>query len=121
MAHRILIVDDEKDMVTVLKKRLVMRGYEVGYAENGREAMTLIENDPVDLIILDIMMPVMGGPELANILKENPLTRNIPIIFLSAILDRSEKSQGISGGRPIFAKPFDTDELVAAIEKLLKK
>ena len=119
MAKRILVVDDERDISEVLKKRLESRGYLVETAPNGKEALKLIRQKPADLIILDIMMPVMDGPQTATALKEDPKTEKIPIIFLSAILDKSESYDEKSGANIVFSKPYDWEQLLGKVVSLI--
>ena len=122
MYGKILVIDDEKDVVKVLVARLTEQGYEVSFAFNGEGAFIEIERNKPDLIILDIMLPGMGGNEIAGKLREKPATRKIPIIFLSALQRKEEEKEqdGIVGGNVILAKPFDLDVLLKKIrEKIL--
>jgi DNA-binding response OmpR family regulator len=118
---KILIVDDEKDISLMLKKRLTAEGYSVITANDGYAALALAKSQLPDLIILDIIMPGMEGVEVAEKLKEHPLTKNIPVIFLTAILRKTEddKKDHIIAGNIILAKPIDTEELLAEIKGLL--
>ncbi|MBI3601716.1 MAG: response regulator [Candidatus Omnitrophica bacterium] len=120
MPKKILVVDDEKDIVSVLLQRLKAYGYEATSAGNGEEALRTIKKENFDLIILDIMMPVMDGAKLGRILKGDPKTKHIPIIFLTA-LGTKQKDAGyvLAGSDIIFAKPFDFKELAGKIEELL--
>jgi len=121
MPKRILVVDDEKDMVTILLRRLKNRGYETASASDGKEALMAIKKERFDLIILDVMMPVMDGTELAQILKDDPRTNGIPLIFLT-VLGTKQKNVGyvLAGSDIVFAKPFDFKELAAKIDEMLK-
>ena len=118
---KILIVDDEKDILAVLGKRLTAAGYSVLTANSGYDALTIARSTLPDLIILDIVMPIMEGGEVAEKLKEYPLTRNIPVIYITALLSKTEeaKDNHIVADNITFAKPVDTEELLACIEKLL--
>ena len=118
---KILIVDDEKDVLFMLEKRLTAEGYFVITANNGRDAVTLARTKSPDLIILDVVMPNMEGGEVAEHLKENIRTKNIPVIFLTALLSKNEeyKENHIIAGNITFAKPIDTGELLAQIKRLL--
>ncbi len=118
---KILVVDDERDALLMLEKRLTVEGYSVIITTNGTHAIALAKSQHPDLIILDIVMPGMDGGEVAAKLKEHPLTRSIPVIFLTALLTKTEeyeKNHTISGNIA-FAKPFDTEELLAQIKELL--
>ena len=122
MPKRILVVDDEKDMVSVLLQRLKAHGYETASANDGEEALRTIKKEKFDLIILDIMMPIMDGTELGQILKNDPKTKNIPIIFLTALQTKQEDAgYDIVGPDIVFAKPFDIKELTGKIDELLAK
>jgi putative two-component system response regulator len=115
---KILIVDDEVDVLTLLEMRLASAGYEVLKADNGIDAVGITKEKNPDLIILDIMLPHMDGMAVSQILKEDEDTKNIPIIFLTALQDKkSENTDHKIGKNIIFAKPFDSKELLAAIKK----
>ena len=117
----ILIVDDEEDALWMLGKRLTAEGYSVIAANNGTDAIALAKSQHPDIIILDIIMPGMDGDEAAAKLREHPLTRSIPVIFLTALLSKTEEYQEnrMIGSNITFAKPFDTEELLARINGLL--
>jgi len=117
----ILVVDDEKDVLFMLEKRLAAEGYSVITANNGGDAVALAKSKLPDLIILDIVMPGMEGGEVAGKLKENPLTRDIPVIFLTALFSKPEETERghMVGCNIAFAKPLDTEALVSQIKRLL--
>ncbi len=117
----ILIVDDVADNIRLLSRILVKRGYQTRKALNGRIALTAIEASKPDLILLDIQMPDMTGYELCALIKSDPNTYDIPIIFLSANDDPSEKRKAIHlGGADYIAKPFNIEQLIEAIKKQIK-
>jgi CheY-like chemotaxis protein len=118
---KILVVDDEKDMLFMLEKRLTSEGYSVITATNGTNAIALAKSQHPDLIILDVLMPGMDGGEVAAKLKEHPLTRSIPVIFLTALLTKTEECQEnhTISNNITFAKPLDKEELLAQIKELL--
>ena len=118
---KILIVDDEEDVLLMLEKRLGARGYFVITATNGKDALMLANSKHPDIIVLDILMPGMDGPEVATWLKESPRTKDIPVVFLTCLYAKAEESESghMVGDRLIFAKPFDSEELVDTIERLL--
>jgi CheY-like chemotaxis protein len=120
---KILIVDDEADLLDVLGKRLTTEGYSVITADNGINGISLAKSECPDLLILDVMMPKMGGEEVAEKLKENPTTKDIPIIFLTALVSRAEeeKRNHFIGKHVFVAKPYDKDRLLTVISKLLTK
>ncbi len=118
MAKKVLlVVDDEPDFVKVLTARLKDRGYDVDSALSAAQAMDRIKLNRPDLIILDIMMPETDGTEMANRLRNDKKTEKIPIIFLSAIITKSEEARmGNSiGGNIILAKPCEIDVLESKI------
>jgi DNA-binding response OmpR family regulator len=117
----ILIVDDEEDLLFMLEKRLKSEGYSVITTTNGTNAIALAQSQHPDLIILDIVMPGMDGGEVSAELKEHPLTRSIPVIFLTGLLSKEEENQEkhMIRSNITFAKPFDTEELLAQIKSLL--
>jgi response regulator RpfG family c-di-GMP phosphodiesterase len=118
---RILLVDDEPMNVALLEAVLVSRGYEVIPAGNGPEALDLIREQEVDLVLLDIMMPGMDGFEVCRRLKEDEGLREIPIIMLTVLQSKKDRIQGIEAGADDFiSKPFDQGEVLARIRMLLK-
>src|SRR5688572_5338797 len=84
MIKKILVVDDDEDIATVLRIALQVKGYEVSLAGNGREALECAANDTPDLIVMDVMMPEMDGYEALKRLREDKATSKIPVIMLTA-------------------------------------
>ncbi len=116
----ILIVDDEPDVVTLWQRALVMEGFDVLSAFDGISALDLVENDRPDLILLDIMMPMMGGFETCRLLKTNPQTKDIPVICVtSAQSPDLRRNVENAGADALLIKPFATKELVAQINRFL--
>ncbi len=117
---KILIVDDEKDALSILEKELAGRGYSVISADNGSDAINLAKSQYPDLIILDIWMPGMDGPEVAEKLQEDPETKDIPVIFLTCLFQKREgEEQGrVVAGKVLIAKPYSIEGLSAQIERL---
>lgn len=118
---RILVVDDEKDVLLVLEKSLVAEGYSVVTAGNGKDAIISAKSERPDLIILDVALPDMLGGEVAAKLKKDLGNKKIPIIFLSAMFSKTEESKKghVVGGNVMFAKPYDREELLTTVKKLL--
>jgi len=118
---RILIIDDEPDVLLILGKRLATAGYGVIKAASGREGLIRAKVDRPDLIILDMMMPEMSGEEVAQELKADSETRSIPVLFLTALFTkRDETAKGHAvGGQTFFAKPYDPEELLAEVKRRL--
>lgn len=127
MAKKILIVDDDADLRTLLKTTLGSRRagepYEVLTAANGKEALTQLKTIKPDLIILDILMPGMDGTQLGQILQESPQTQHIPLVFLTALKKKTEeKTNSVeTGGHVIFAKPFSPEVLLKKIDEIFTK
>jgi adenylate cyclase len=118
---KILIVDDEPLNVDYLEQELEYLGYETIIAVNGQEALQRVKNDAPDLILLDVMMPVMDGLTVCRLLKENQETRLIPIVIMTALDGIEDRIAGIKAGADDFlTKPVDDRELMARIETTLK-
>ena len=119
--RKILIVDDERDALFILEGELTGRGYSVISADNGSDAINLAKSECPDLIILDIWMPGMDGAEVAAKLREDPKTKNIPVIFLTCLFQKREgEEQGrVVAGKVLIAKPYSIDGLSAQIERLV--
>ncbi|MBS0016580.1 MAG: response regulator [Arthrospira sp. SH-MAG29] len=116
----ILIVDDKPENLQFLFTMLTENGYDVRRVINGKQAINVALFEPPDLILLDIMMPNLNGYDVCKILKEKPETKDIPIIFLSALKDVSEKVKGFNvGGVDYISKPFELLEILARVENQL--
>jgi putative two-component system response regulator len=121
MSEKILIVDDEKANLRLLTQWLVPLGYDIELASNGEEAVQKALSGRPDLIILDILMPVIDGYEACRILKEDPETKHIPIIMVTALLERESKLKGLSvSANDFLSKPIDQTELTIRVRNLLK-
>lgn len=115
---RILIIDDERDIVVLLEKKLKEKGHEVLTAYNGKQGMEQAKKQP-DLIILDIMMPGADGFEVCRAIRDDVVC---PIIFLSAKQSEADKIRGLTlGGDDYIVKPFGLRELIARIEANLRR
>ena len=121
MSKKILIVDDEPDLVTVLAHRFKTSGYQVEEVSNGQEALKRAKEGNPDLIIMDVVMSDMSGTEVAAMLAEDLSTKDIPIIFLTALQTKKEeqKKGPDVGGRIVFSKPFEFEELLARTKQLI--
>ena len=118
----LLIVDDSSENLKLLGNSLKKAGYTVLAALNGKQAIALAESKLPDLILLDVMMPEMNGFEVCNVLKENTLTQNIPVIFLTASIETESVKTGFDvGGIDYIAKPFNPDELILRVKNHLKQ
>ena len=118
---RILIVDDQEFIIKILKHMLLPLNYDVCQAENGPDALDLINKMDIDLILLDVMMPDMDGYEVCRRLKQGDATRHIPIIMLTGLEEIEAKIKGIEAGADDFlTKPVNQTELLARTKSLIK-
>ncbi len=117
--HKILIVEDEKGIRDTLKIFIKNDGYEVMEAANGKEGLAMALNNELDLIVADIMMPVMDGLEMTMKIRE---VSDVPIIFLSAKSEDIDKIKGLNlGADDYITKPFEPMELLARIKSNLRR
>lgn len=117
---KILVVDDEINITQILQFSIGAEGYEVITAQNGEEAIDKARREQPDLIILDIMMPRIDGYEACRILKANPLTKNIPVVLLTAKGRDVDRRLGREvGAIDYIVKPFSPNKLIDRIHELL--
>jgi len=122
MGAKILIVDDEEDILDLVDLSLTADGFDVITARSGPEALEKVKEEMPDLILLDISMPDMDGYEVMRRLKGDRRTSSIPIIMLTAASDKRDKVRSFSAGADDYVvKPFDADELTARIEAVLSR
>ncbi|MER3435837.1 MAG: DNA-binding response regulator [Leptolyngbya sp. ERB_1_1] len=120
--RRLLLIDDDPNLILLVKDYLEFRGYEVVTAENGREALEVLEQDLPDMIICDVMMPEMDGYQLVSNIRQDPKTSWIPVLFLSAKGQSQDRVKGLNIGADVYmVKPFEPEELVAQVESSLKQ
>lgn len=118
---RILVVDDEADLVEMLKMRLEANNYEVMFAYDGQEALDKARKEKPDLIILDLMLPKMDGYKVCRMLKFDEKYKKIPIILFTARAQESDQKMGKEVGADAYVtKPFEPKVLLGKIEELLK-
>lgn len=126
MANKILIVDDEPEVVELVKDRLETQGYEVLTASDGKEGLARARDEKPDLILMDIMMPSMGGGQAVRLLKADYSTKEIPVVFLTAIVSKQEETNDQlrinveDTYYPAIAKPFDSQKLLDMVSKHIK-
>jgi DNA-binding response OmpR family regulator len=119
--RKVLIVDDEPNIVTALEFLLKRSGYEVRLASNGAEALEQVEAYRPDLVLMDVMMPIKSGFEVCQRMRERPEFAQIKIVMLSAKGTEAEVNKGLSLGADLYiTKPFSTQELVATINRLFE-
>lgn len=122
MKEKILIVDDTADTVELLRKRFRADGYDTIEAFDGEEALGKVAEGRPDLVILDVMMPKLDGFGVCRRLRENPATRHLPVLMLTAKSETPDKVQGLDiGADDYITKPFDYKELAARVRSLLSK
>jgi len=120
---KILLVDDEEDVLSVLAKGLTTEGYSIIKANKGEDALVLAKLERPALVILDLEMPDIYGGDITRMLKEDPETKDIPVMFLTGMFPKEEAEKGgrVIAGHILFVKPYDILELVTAIEELLRE
>jgi len=115
-ASKILIVDDHPENIKILTKILTKKKYDVHTAQGGREALRYLQDNKPDLILLDIMMPDMDGYQVCTEIKSTPHTKDIPIIFLTALASTASIVKGLeTGGSDFITKPFHVNEVIARV------
>ncbi len=120
MTKKVLIVDDEPNIVTALEYLLAQSGYLVKVAQNGEEGLELVGSFAPDLVLLDVMMPRVNGYEVCRRIRERAEWQHVKIVMLSARGREVEVSKGLSLGADLYVvKPFSNTELVAQISALL--
>ncbi|MCY7321980.1 MAG: response regulator transcription factor [Phormidesmis sp. CAN_BIN36] len=120
--RRLLLIDDDTNLILLVKDYLEFRGYEVITAENGRAALEVLEQETPDMIICDVMMPEMDGYSLVSAIRQDPKTSWIPVLFLSAKGQSQDRVKGLNIGADVYmVKPFEPEELVAQVESSLKQ
>ena len=119
---RLLLIDDDPNLILLVRDYLEFRGYEVLTADNGKEALNLLTQNLPDMIICDIMMPEMDGYALIENVRQDQRTSWIPVLFLSARGQSQDRIKGLNLGADVYmVKPFEPEELVALVESSLKQ
>lgn len=120
MKKKIMVVDDDPDILLTVKNIFEHEGYEVTIADSGNKCYEMLENNEIpDIILLDIMMPGMSGWMLSDRLKENTLWKDIPVVFLTVRTDSFAKKAGNSVCKEYIGKPFDVEDLKKKVDKIL--
>jgi len=119
MAQKILVVDDEKHIARLIQVNLERVGYDIITAENGKEALEKIDSEHPELVILDVMMPVMDGLETLRTIRATPGICDIPVIMLTAKAQDQDVFRGYSLGVDIYlTKPFNPKELIGFVKRV---
>lgn len=122
MAERLLVVDDEVNLLRAVAAMLRTEGYEVTTARSGRDALTHVARSVPDLVVSDIRMPGMDGYQLARALRDSPRTSLVPIVFLTAKGETEDRVEGFRTGVDAYlTKPFEPEELLAVIRSILNR
>src|SRR5919112_1196603 len=121
-ARKILIADDEPDIVEILKYNLIREGYQVITASNGDEAVEEAKKTHPDLVVLDIMMPRKTGVEVCQILRAQPQFKDTLIMFLTALNDDATQIKGLATGADDYiSKPISTNVFLSKVQSLLRR
>lgn len=122
MAKKIVLVEDESQIARLIEFKLRKEGYQVTWKENGEEALVAIKEEKPDLILLDVMMPVMDGYEVLRQIKEDENLKSIPVIMLTARAQERDVVKGIDlGAQDYITKPFHPAELLVQVKRILAK
>ncbi len=126
MKKKILIVDDDTHALFILENMLSQSGYDVVKAEGGKDAILIAKSQHPDLIMLDVKMPDIDGDMTTDILRNDPTTRNIPIIYQTSLVKESEIEDGYVTGSKVgnmnfVAKPYKKDTLLQIVERTIEK
>jgi diguanylate cyclase (GGDEF)-like protein len=124
LGHRVLVVDDDRNLRKIISTNLELAGYQVTTASDGREAVSKVEHETPDLVLLDLMMPHMDGYEVARYLRNhpNPTIANVPIIILTAKGETEDKLRGFEAGADDYiTKPFGPRELLARVRAKIRR
>src|SRR6266852_5764972 len=122
MASRVLIVEDERDIRDLVLFHLEREGFQVSSASSGEEALRQVRHASPDLVLLDLMLPAMGGLEVCRTLRQDPATVALPIVMLSAKGDEVDRVLGLElGADDYVVKPFSPKELLARVRAVLRR
>ena len=122
MMKKILIVDDEKDIVDLISYNLEKEGFTIIKAYDGEKALDLIQKDSPDLVVLDLMLPGIRGLDVCRLIRQDKKTERLPIIMLTARSDDLDKILGLEmGADDYITKPFNVKELIARIRAVLRR
>ena len=122
MQARILIVEDERDIVELLRYNLQEAGFKTDYVRNGADALQRAVEEPPDLILLDLMLPEVDGLIVCRLLKGDPRTKNVPIVMLTAKIEEEDRVKGLElGADDYIPKPFSPREVVLRVAAVLRR
>ena len=122
MRRKILVVEDDPDQLEIISLSLKAAGFAIGTAANGTDALVKTRSISPDLIILDLMLPGLNGFDVCESLRRDPATASVPIIILTGMRTQFGRFAGLeSGANDFLLKPFNPDQLVSKVEKLLNQ
>ena len=122
MADKILVVEDEADIRTLITYHLSQERFRVLEAENGEDALDLVQQEPPRLIVLDLMLPNLSGLDFCKIIRQNPETAQTPILMLTAKAGEADRVVGLElGADDYITKPFSPREMVARVKAVLRR
>lgn len=122
VGKRILVVDDDRNLRKIIQTNLELAGYDVSTAANGEEALSMLDSMQPDLIVLDVMMPIMDGYEVARRVRRHPSNTHVPIIMLTAKSEVEDKLAGFEAGADDYiTKPFGPQELLARVRAKIRR
>jgi two-component system, OmpR family, response regulator len=120
--RRVLFVDDDPDIRRIGRLALGATGWQVTLVESGNEALEWLRRNPVDVVLLDVMMPGLDGPETLSLLQGDPQIPDVPVVFLTACSEPAEAAElHALGARAVFAKPFDPMGLGQRLGEVLSR
>ncbi len=120
MGKKVLVVEDNPAMVALLADALIDAGFIVVSAENGKEGLALVETEKPDLVVLDLMMPVMSGLQVLRTLRGKPATQYLPVVILTGRNGQADALDGWMGGADRYlTKPCSMEEILAAVHSML--
>lgn len=120
--HRILVVDDEEDLLELIQYNLAKEGYRVTCVNTGEDALREARSNPPDLIVLDLLLPSVDGLEVCKLLKNDPRTKHVPIVMLTAKVEEADMVTGLElGADDYIGKPFSPRVLTARIRAVLRR
>jgi len=121
MPRRVLVVDDEKPIVRLLQVNLEQAGYEVAVAYDGRDALKRLDSFDPELLVLDIAMPFADGFEILEIIKSDPLSKKLPVVFLTAKSHEHDIFRGYQSGVDCYlTKPFEAADVVTVVNRIFQ-
>lgn len=122
MSQKILIIDDDADLVTVLSELLAREGFQVGSALEAQAGLELVDKNPPDLVLLDVRMPGLNGLDVCRAIKSKPTTKHIPIVIMSVKTDEADVVVGLEmGAEDYIRKPVQKAELLARLRTVLRR